>query len=137
MWHTEHTIDTELAAHAVWQALIAIESGTVPMASGDLRSLNGNFELGATITSTPVGIDPVQSTITEMVQDQVLAVQTNFGSLVLLLRHTLEPVGESTRVTRRLEVSGPDEQVAVAGPRISEDYDEALSEIVAVAENFA
>lgn len=55
---------------------------------------------------------------------------------MLLLRHTVEPVdGRGTLITRHLEITGPtaDQQGLVAGPRISEDYPEALEEILATA----
>jgi len=89
-----------------------------------------------TIAVTPVGLDTLQSTITELVANQVLAEQTNFNGLVLLLRHTLRPLsGGGTRITRQLEISGDnaDREGPIVGPRISEDYPEALDELVASA----
>ena len=136
MWNIEYSAETELAPSAVWQALRALESGETPMASGDLRQLNNKFELGGTITSTPVGIDPVQSTIIELVENEVIAIQTNFNGLVLLLRHTLTPTNtHGTRIVRRLEITGDgaDERAHIAGPRISADYPETLEEIIHVA----
>lgn len=91
MWQTEYTAETELGPDRIWRALRALETGEVPMASGDLREAKGPFEVGGTIVSTPVGIDPLDSTITELVPDRILAVQTSFNSLVLLLRHVLVP----------------------------------------------
>ena len=136
MWNIEYSAETELAPTAVWQALRALETGEIPMGSGDLRELNDKFELGGTITSTPVGIDPVQSTITEQVENEVLAIQTNFNGLILLLRHTLTPTNSNgTRIVRRLEITGDGaaERAQIAGPRISADYPETLEEIIRVA----
>lgn len=141
MWHIEYTATTDLEPHAVWKALQALESGTSPMRSGDGRALNGTFALHETISSTPAGLGTtLQSTITELVEDRVLAVTTNFNGLDLLLRHTLQQSPDGgTRITRRLEISGEqaDEQAPVAGPRISEDYPEALEEIITVARSGA
>jgi len=87
-----------------------------------LRAQNGPFEAHSTIAVTPVGLDTLQSTITELVANQVLAEQTSFNGLVLLLRHTLRPLsGGGTRITRQLEISGdsscPDQVLRVeAGP---------------------
>jgi hypothetical protein len=136
MWQTEHTIDTDLAPEAVWAALAALETGEAPMGNGDRREANGPFEVGTTISATPVGIATLESTITELTPRRVLAVQTNFNDLVLLLRHVLIPLdGGGTRIVRQLEITGAgaDEQGPRVGPRISEDYPQALEELVAVA----
>lgn len=136
MWHVEYTADTDLPPGAVWAALRKLQTGTVALATGDRRQLNGLFAVGSTISVHPVGLDPLESTITELDDQQVLAEQTDFRGLLLLLRHTLSPAADGgTRITRRLEISGPtaDQQGPIAGPRISEDYPEALEEIIATA----
>jgi hypothetical protein len=135
-WQIEFTVDTDLGPTAIWGALRDIETGVVPMGSGDLRETTGPFEVGTVLRSTPVGIDTLESTITELEPGRLLAIRTNFNGLVLLLRHVLDPLdGAGTRITRRLEISGPaaDRQGPVAGPRISADYPQALDELVAVA----
>ena len=136
MWHTEYTATTDLAPENIWDALCALESGEVPMSSGDLREARGPFEVGGVLVSTPVGIDPLESVITELEPNRALAIRTNFGGLILSLRHVLHPVGDGgTRIVRRLEITGPaaDTQGPVAGPRISADYPEALEELILVA----
>lgn len=136
MWQTEYTADADLAPEAIWASLRALQTGAVPLSSGDVRELNGSFAVGSTISVTPVGLGPLESTITELAVNQVLAERTNFNGLVLLLRHTLHPLTDGgTRITRRLEISGEnaDQQGPVAGPRISEDYPEALTEMIAAA----
>ncbi len=136
MWQTAYTVDTDLAPEAIWGALRALQTGAVQLSSGDRRELNGPFEVHGTISVTPVGLDTLQSTITELVVNQVLAEQTNFNGLVLLLRHTLRPLsGGGTHITRQLEISGEnaDHEGPIVGPRISEDYPEALDELVASA----
>ena len=136
MWQTAYTVETGLAPEAIWGALRALQTGAVPLRSGDRRALNGPFEAHSTIAVTPVGLDTLQSTITELVANEVLAEQTNFNGLVLLLRHTLRPLsGGGTRITRQLEISGEnaDHEGPIVGPRISEDYPEALDELVASA----
>lgn len=136
MWSTAFTAETDLAPGRIWGALRALETGEVPMASGDQREAKGAFEVGGTIVSTPSGIAPLQSTITELDPDRVLAVQTDFHGMVLLLRHVLTPTDSGgTRIARQLEISGPaaEEQGPLAGPRICEDYPQALQEIIDVA----
>lgn len=78
----------------------------------------------------------LESTITELTDGQLLAEQTRFGELILLLRHTLNPLdGGGTHITRQLQIDGDkaDIEGPAAGPRISEDYPEALQEIITLA----
>ena len=136
MWQIEYPVETDLAPEEVWAALRAVETGEVPMGNGDQRHANGPFEVGTTISATPVGSPTLESTITELNPGRVLAIQTGFGDLVLLLRHVLVPIdGGGTRITRQLEITGAgsDEQVRSVGGRISEDYPQALEELMAVA----
>lgn len=138
MRQTEYTADTTLAPDAVWGALVDLETGAVPMANGDGRSLDGPFAVGGTIIATPVGLGPLQSTIIQLVPNEALATQTNFNGLVLTLQQTLHRTSDGgTHITRQLQISGDnaDEQGPVAGPRISEDYPDALAEILATAQN--
>ncbi|HEY0938008.1 MAG TPA: SRPBCC family protein [Trebonia sp.] len=136
MWQTEYTLDTDVAPDAVWRALRALQTGEVPLSSDDKRHLNGQFAVGGTVTVSAVGVGTLESTITELTEGRLLAEQTRFGELILLLRHTLRPLaGGGTRVTRQLQIDGAqaDTDGPVAGPRISEDYPEALQEIITVA----
>jgi hypothetical protein len=136
MWQTDCTLDTDVAPDAVWRALRALETGEVPSASGDRRQLNGPFAVGGTIAVTPAGLNTLESTVIELVEGRLLAVQTRFGELILVLRHTLRPMDDAgTRITRQLQIDGDkaDIEGPIVGPRISESYPEALQEIVTVA----
>lgn len=136
MWQTEFTTESPLPPATVWDALVDLETGVIPMASGDGRALDGPFVAGGTITATPTGLGPLQSLILELVPHQALATQTNFNGLILTLRHTLQPTpGGGTHLTRQLQITGADadDQGPIAGPRISEDYPDALTEIITTA----
>ena len=136
MWQTDFTADPDLAPAAIWHALRARQTGQVPLANGDRRLLTGPFAVGGTVAVTPVGLDPLQSTIIELDEGRVLAEQTRFGELDLVLRHTLQPLGGGgTHIIRQIQVDGEkaDVEGPVAGPRISEDYPEALQEIITLA----
>jgi hypothetical protein len=140
MWHIEFPIDSELEPEAVWDALVALETGAVPKANGDRHQLDGALELGGIITSSSEGIPPVKSTIVELVENHKLAIETDFKGLILLLRHTVRPLdGGGTRLIRRLEITGSsaDDQAAIAGPRISDDYAEAVAEVIEIARSRA
>lgn len=136
MWQTDFTADTELDPEAVWRALRALHTGQVPFASGDRRCLTGPFAVGGTIAVTPVGLGTLETTITELSEGRLLAEQTRFGDLTLLLTHTLHPLdGGGTRIIRQLQIDGDkaDTEGPVTGPRISDDYPEALQEIITLA----
>ena len=136
MWHVEYAAETDLAPGTVWAALRALETGEVRKANGDQHVLNGSFEVGQTLTSSAPGIPPIQSTIAELVENQVYAIRTNFNELILLLRITLSPLDAGgTKVVRGLEITGvgANESAGIAGPRISGDYPEALAELIEVA----
>jgi hypothetical protein len=136
MWAVEFPMDTEREPAVVWEALIALETGSIAKANGDLHRLDGKLEIGGTLTSSSEGIPPIQSTIVELVENERLAIETNFHGLVLVLRHSLRALeGGGTRLIRRLEITGvnADDQAAVAGPRVSADYPEAVAEVIALA----
>lgn len=136
MWQDSTTTDTACTPEAVWWALRALQTGEVALSSGDRRRLHGPFAVHSTVSVTPVGIRPLESTITELVPCRVLVEQTDFNGLILLLRHTLTPLDDGgTRIVRQLEITGEDaeREGPVVGPRISADYPEALAELVATA----
>jgi hypothetical protein len=106
----------------------------------DRHQLDGALELGGTITSSSEGIPPIKSTIVELVENHKLAIETDFKGLIVLLRHTVRPLdGGGTRLIRRLEITGSsaDDQAAIAGPRISDDYAEAVAEVIEIARSRA
>ena len=140
LWQNEFTTETPLAPSTVWAVLVDLETGVIPLASGDGRALDGPFVVGGTITATPAGLSPLRSVILELHPEQAFATRTSFNGLVLTLRHTLQPTpGGGTHLTRQLQITGEDaeDQGHVAGPRISEDYPDALAEIITTAQNRA
>lgn len=140
MWHVEFPIETDLEKALVWQALIALETGEIPKANGDHHKLDGTLEIGGTLTSSSEGIPPISSTIVGLVPNEYLAIETHFRGLILGLQHTVTASdGGGTRLVRRLEITGTggEEQAAIAGPRISEDYPEAVAEVIEVAKRLS
>ena len=137
MWTTEYAASTSAAPAAVWAALTALHSGTPLGPNSDSFELHGPFAVGTTLTITPRGQEPLQSTIVELEADQVYADQTVYGDLKLTFRHRLAPtVDGGTRVTHTLEVAGEgaDEVGPELGPQISGDFPVAMGELLAAAE---
>jgi hypothetical protein len=84
----------------------------------------------------PKGQDPITSVILEATENQAYADQTDLGEVTLRFSHDLQPfAGGGTRVTHRLEITGP----AAAqlgpelGPAITEDFSEAMEALLARA----
>jgi hypothetical protein len=83
----------------------------------------------------PNGQDPITSVIVEASENRVYADQTDMGEVTLRFSHTLEPLEGGTRVTHRLEITGPaaDQVGPELGPAIAEDFPEAMDALLARA----
>lgn len=137
MWTTSYDATTTASPEAVWNALKALHSGTALGPNSDSFVLHGPFAAGTTLTVTPQGQDPMTSTIVELEPARVYADQTVFGDLTLTFRHTLASLGDGTRVTHTLEITGDgsDQVGPQLGPQISEDFPVAMAELLAAAES--
>jgi hypothetical protein len=74
--------------------------------------------------------------IVEATENRVYADQTDMGEVTLRFSHTLQPLaGGGTRVTHRLEITGPagDQIGPELGPAITEDFPEAMDALLARA----
>lgn len=140
MWNIEYTATTELSPESVWRAVVALQTGEEDLGTDDVRRITGPFQVGGTILVTPAGLGEVTSTITELIPGELLAEQTPFNGLTLLLRHVLKPqAGGGTLISRQLEITGnnADDRANVAGPRISEEYPQDLEAIISTARRLA
>ena len=135
MWTNEYTTTTPLPPSQVWRALRALHEGTLTYEGADTFELHGPFAVGSTVTVTPVGQDSFESTIVDLVEDQTYADRTDFGSVVLMFRHTLVPADGGTRVTHRLEISGADADDVgpELGPQIIGDFPESMAALLVAA----
>lgn len=137
MWTTNYEQTTTAAPSAVWGALEKLHSGTPLGPHSDSFELHGPFAVGTTLTITPQGQEPMQSTIVELVPDTAYADRTVFGELELTFRHDLTPTADGgTTVTHTLVVEGPgsDEVGPELGPQISGDFPVAMAELLSAAE---
>ena len=138
MWANEYTAVTGSTREAVWAALRALHEGRLTYPGADRFVLHGPFAVGTMVSVTPVGQDTFESRIVDLVEPVTYADETSFGDVTLLFRHTLEAVSEGTRVTHRLEITGPsaDEVGPELGPQISGDFDESMARLFEQAESF-
>jgi hypothetical protein len=129
MWTTDYTSHTPASPAAVWEALRRLHTGESSTEAGDTFEIHGPFEVGTTISVTPVGQDTFVSTILELVEAARYADSTAFGATTLTFRHTLVAADSGTTVTHELVIDGPqaDEVGPELGPQISEDFPSAMA----------
>lgn len=138
MWTTNYEQTTAASPSAVWGALEKLHSGTPLGPASDAFELHGPFAVGTTLTITPQGQEPMQSTIVALVPNAVYADRTVFGELQLTFRHDLAPTADGgTTVTHTLVIDGPgsDEVGPELGPQISGDFPVAMAELLFAAEH--
>ncbi len=135
MWIHEHTAETDVPRDLVWQALADIDNWTAWDTSMQEIALTGPFEVGGTVAMTPIGQDPIVSTIVEISEGSRYADETSFGGVTLRFSHTLEDVADGTRIVHRLEITGDaaDELGPEIGPQITEDFPEAMAGLIKYA----
>ncbi|MBF4635205.1 polyketide cyclase [Agreia pratensis] len=138
MWTTNYEQTTAASPSAVWGALEKLHSGTPLGPASDAFELHGPFAVGTTLTITPQGQEPMQSTIVALVPNAVYADRTVFGELQLTFRHDLAPTADGgTTVTHTLVIDGPgsDDVGPELGPQISGDFPVAMAELLSAAEH--
>lgn len=135
MWAHEHTAETAANPKEVWQVLRDLDRWGAWDTSLEWVRLKGPFQVGSQVVMKPKGQDPITSVIVEASENRVYADQTDMGEVTLRFSHTLEPLEGGTRVTHRLEITGPaaDQVGPELGPAIAEDFPEAMDALLARA----
>jgi hypothetical protein len=136
MWTTEHSATTDVAPSAIWAALRDLHQGIPLGEHSDRFELHGPFAVGTEVSVTPQGQETLRSVISELEEGRRYADTTTFGELALHFRHQLEPLPDGgTRITHRLEISGPGADVVgpELGPQVSADFPVTMQELVSAA----
>ena len=126
--------ETATSPEAVWPVLADLDQWASWDTSMDWVRLEGPFQVGSQITMKPKGQDQITSVILEAAENQAYADQTDLGDVTLGFRHDLQPLaGGGTRVTHRLEITGPaaDQLGPELGPAITGDFPEAMEALLA------
>ena len=136
MWVHEHTQDTTVARDRIWSVLADIDHWTDWDTSMAEIRLDGPFAVGSTVVMTPAGQDPIRSTIVVIDEGTTYADETEFGGAVLRFSHTLTDLAEGgTRIVHRVEITG--EAGPEIGPMITEDFPQAMDNLIAAAGKLA
>jgi hypothetical protein len=137
MWTTEHSIETSAAPEAIWQLWSDVRSWKSWNGDVERVDISGEFAVGSTVTMTPIDDEPIELLITEASRPNVFVDQAEFPGLVIRTIHRVDTArGGGSRVTYRMEISGPDADSAgpELGPQISGDFPDTLAALVAHAE---
>jgi hypothetical protein len=135
MWSYEHVAEAEVAPETIWSVLADIDGWAEWDTSLEQISLLGPFQVGTEISMTPVGQQPIRSTIVEIVDNRRYADRTEFAGVSLLFSHTLTASAGGTRIVHRLEIGGPtaDRVGPELGPAITADFPDAMAALIARA----
>jgi uncharacterized protein YndB with AHSA1/START domain len=137
MWQHEYVAETAAGPERVWRVLRDLDHWADWDTSMESVRLGGEFRVGSHVVMTPVGQDPITSTIVEISDGTAYADVTEFGGVTLRFRHSLEPLESGgTRVRHQLEITGDaaDTLGPELGPQITEDFPEAMAGLLARAE---
>jgi Polyketide cyclase / dehydrase and lipid transport len=137
MWVAEYSIETSAPPEAIWREWVDVSSW--PEWNGDIERIElvGPFAAGSKILMTPIGDEPVELRIAEATEPNVFVDEADLGEIVVRTTHRVERIGgERSRVTYRMEITGPaaDTLGPQLGPQISGDFPETLAALVAHAE---
>ena len=136
MWVHEHAAETAVSPEAVWAVLRDLDQWPRWDTSMERVALQGPFAVGSQVAMTPVGQEPIVSTIVAITEAEYYADRTDLGPVTLQFSHTLTWLpGGGTRITHRLEITGDGaaELGPQLGPEITADFPEAMDGLLACA----
>ena len=138
MWATEHSLETTAAPEAIWRQWSDVDHW--PEWNGDIEriEIDGPFAVGSRITMVPIGEEPIDLRLAEVVEPDLFVDEADLGEIVVRTIHRVEQLDQGrARVTYRMEISGPaaDTVGPQLGPEISGDFPQVLAALVELAES--
>ncbi|WP_160397148.1 SRPBCC family protein [Paenibacillus sp. MMS18-CY102] len=137
MFEFEHSVITKAKAETIWQLYSNLETWAVwdPYIHVELQ---GEFEAGTKGTLQPRGKGVLSYELLKVTPLQFFSDITHMQELGIdvSLAHTIEPVGEGTRVTHKIIVTGPNaDTIGVQfGGEVSKRMPHTVESLVALAE---
>src|SRR5437870_5482996 len=116
MWTYQHSEEARVSAESIWRLWSQVERWQTWNADIETIAIDGPFAAGTRFTMTPVGDDPVELRLEEVVENRSFTDVAEFDGLVIRTVHLMEPVGDRLRITYRMEISGPNADTV--GPEI-------------------
>lgn len=136
MWVHEYTVETDVSPEAIWAVLRDLDRWPRWDTSMERVSLEGSFAVGSRVSMTPLGQEPIVSTIVAVAEPEYYADRTDLGPVSLQFSHRLIRLDTGgTRITHRLEITGDGaaEMGPQLGPEITADFPEAMDGLLAWA----
>lgn len=133
MWSYEHAVESDVTTDAVWEAWAEVERWGEWNADIERIEIDGPFAVGATITMTPRGGDPVSLRVAEANPGSGFVDEAEVDGALVTTAHLVEPAGEGrVRIVYRTEISGPAaaEVGPELGPAITGDFPETIAALV-------
>jgi uncharacterized protein YndB with AHSA1/START domain len=136
MWATEHSIETSAMPEDVWRLWADVAAW--PEWNPDIEQIEliGPFASGSRIVMTPIGDQPVELRITEVVEPESFVDEAYMGEITVRTSHHVRRVDPGrTSITYRMEITGPaaDTLGPQIGPEISADFPQVLDRLAARA----
>ena len=133
MWEYEHSVETSVAAAAIWRLWVYVANWGRWNKDVEAIELRGPFAEGSTISMTPVGQGAVQLRLAEVRENELFIDEAEIAGVVLRTAHRLEQLdGGRVRVTYRMEITGSsaDELGPQIGPQITADFPETMAALL-------
>ena len=137
MWTYEHTIDTSAAPEAIWRIWADVPNWGTWNPDIAKIEIRGPFAVGADITMTTAGQDPVRLRVAELTDGEQFTDEAHLAGVTLRTTHRVDRLGHGrTRVTYRMDITGPaaDDVGPQLGPAITADFPETMAALVARAQ---
>jgi hypothetical protein len=137
MWEYEHGIETTATPEAIWRLWADVANWGTWNAEIEKIEISGPFEVGARITMTPPGDDPVELRVAEVVEGELFVDEARFDDLLLRTVHRIDRVDEDrVRVVYRMEITGngADEAGPQIGPGITADWPDTMASLAELAQ---
>jgi hypothetical protein len=137
MWMNEYSVETNAAPEEIWRLWADVADWGAWNGDIERIELRGPFAAGSRILMTPVGDEPIELRIAEAVEPELFVDEAELGEIVVRTIHRAQRLdGERTRVTYRMEITGPAANTLgpQIGPEISGDFPQTLAALVERAE---
>ncbi len=132
MWTYEHSEVAQVGAEEIWRLWSRVEQWHTWNGDIETITIDGPFAAGTRFTMTPIGDDPVELRLDEVVENRRFADVAEFDGLVIRTVHEMEPQGDQLKITYRMEISGPNADALgpEIGPQISGDFPETIASLI-------